>query len=205
MAVTLAEFREHFARLARGRFLALVSEVMVEASDRIEDLARANARSRLRERSRELITSIRAELREEEDSGVLAIHALAGGQHGGADVPYARVQEEGSDYLPGGVVRPRNARLLAIPVGPALTGRGLPRYPSARMAPRLEWRPVGPGGRAAGLLVHTQTGEVWYVLTPWVRIHGVHYLLDAVEQVAGELPDALSWAAEAALDPEVAL
>ncbi len=40
------------------------------------------------------------------------------------DVPYARLQEEGSAYLPGGVIRPREAQNLAIPL-PAADAHGI--------------------------------------------------------------------------------
>ena len=71
----------------------------------------------------------------------------------------------------GGVIR-AGAKLLAIPVGPALTPAGVPKYPGPRAVQGLVFRPAKGGG-----LLGKVTGKgdrekfvVWYVLKKEVRI-----------------------------------
>lgn len=71
----------------------------------------------------------------------------------------------------GGVIR-AGAKLLAIPVGPALTPAGVPRFPGPRSVQGLVFRPAKGGG-----LLGKVTGKgdrekfsVWYVLKKEVRI-----------------------------------
>lgn len=49
--------------------------------------------------------------------------------------PYARVREEGTGYLPGGAITPKNAKRLAIPIqgGKALTSAGRLRFTARQL------------------------------------------------------------------------
>lgn len=80
----------------------------------------------------------------------------------------ARVQEEGSGYLPGGVIRPRKAKALAIPMGPAKTasGAGRPRdFPGLVLIQSLRGQPmlVMPTGDGASF-------EVYFLLRKQVKL-----------------------------------
>lgn len=84
----------------------------------------------------------------------------------GFGAKYAQLQERG------GIVRPVKKKWLAIPVGPALTAAGVPRYPGPRSVKGLEFRPVSP---TLALLVMPSTKEgaesvIWYVLKKQVVV-----------------------------------
>lgn len=71
----------------------------------------------------------------------------------------------------GGVIR-AGSKLLAIPVGPALTPAGAPRFPGPRSVQGLEFRPARGGG-VLGKVTGKGDREkfvVWYVLKKEVRI-----------------------------------
>ena len=101
----------------------------------------------------------------------------------------------------GGTIVPKTAKMLAIPVqnGPAVTARGLPRYPTAREAYEAEhlfvWTdkttgnlflakggsPQGPGSpkRRQGPKDRLQ---LWYVLRDQVKIPAFRYASTAIER-----------------------
>lgn len=72
----------------------------------------------------------------------------------------------------GGVIR-AGSKLLAIPVGPALTPSGVAKYPGPRSVPDLVFRPSRKGGGVLGKVTGKGDREkftVWYVLKKEVRI-----------------------------------
>ncbi len=91
-----------------------------------------------------------------------------------SDVVYAKVQDVGTGYLPGGVIRPKPPRKnLAIPLDDSLKRAGI--------WPRHYRRPLGfvPGRKGRPVLVDEMTGVPLYVLVPFTRIKGKKYLMKA--------------------------
>lgn len=121
---------------------------------------------------------------------------------GSKDLPYARIQEEG------GIVRPKNAKFLAIPVGPARTASGVARFASPRDVPGLTFV---QSRRGQPLLVKFQdernskgrlkarAGTVYFILRRQVTIKGVHYARDAVQAVYASIPSRLQERTDALL------
>lgn len=107
----------------------------------------------------------------------------------GPALQYALVHEEGTKgknpESPIPDIVPRQAKALAIPVGPALTPAGVERYDGPRNYPEpLSFRPSRKPN-VVGVLV-TEGDEVAYILVRSVAIAPKHYLQDGVE---GALPD----------------
>lgn len=91
-------------------------------------------------------------------------------------VRYARVQDEGSGYLPGGVIRPRFMEYLRIPINGART-----RHPGGPLTllhdPQgMRWIPLR--ARDGWLLVYR--GVPSWILVRSVRIKPTHYGRDAM-------------------------
>ena len=87
-------------------------------------------------------------------------------------VRYARIHEEGGD------IRPTRSRYLTVPVHASLfTAGGRQRYASARDVPDLTY-----GETSAGqpLLVHENSGEVFYLLRRKVSLPARPYLAPAI-------------------------
>lgn len=87
-----------------------------------------------------------------------------------SSIKYALLHEYGSAGLPGGVVRPKRSRYLAIPVGPALTPAGVARYQSPRQVQGLF---VARGRRSGKLFMgRVEQGEVkaYFLLRDSVRV-----------------------------------
>lgn len=169
----------------------MLRKVMVAASLRFTTEAKLRATGGPRARSGRLRASIAASVEPVSDG--LELRGRAGGNSkGGAQVRYARMQEYG------GVQRPRNAKMLAIPVGPALTGAGVSKFASPRDVPGLVLVRSRGG---AFLLVKSgegmsgrskKIGEVWYVLKRQVTIPAQPYMRPAMQVVRVLLPDVLS-------------
>lgn len=107
----------------------------------------------------------------------------------GPALRYALVQELGTKgknpESPIPDIVPRQAKALAIPVGPALTPAGVERYEGPRNYPEpLSFRPSRKPN-VVGVLV-TEGEETAYILVRSVAIAPKHYLQDGVE---GALPD----------------
>lgn len=118
----------------------------------------------------------------------------------GPATKYARIHEYG------GTIRPIRAKLLAVPVGPALTPAGVPRYPSPRAVPvRLSYVPAKKAGvtGCVGLLVEnkrrSKAGRIWYRLYSKVTLPARHWLGKSVKQAANIVPVRIKQAIEAAL------
>jgi hypothetical protein len=196
--VTLGELRAHLEGMAQGALRDLITAASYEAAIEGEDLVRRNIEARLDRHSGKLITSVRSTVDEAPDA--VTMRLLAGGEHAGLVVPYALVQEEG-----GTVRSTRPNGMLAIPVGPALTGDEQPRYPTARLTPHMvlivpgDELVDGPAERA--LLINKHTGEVWYVLQEEIEIEGRHYMRDAIRDLEAAIPATLAHIWKPALTP----
>ena len=84
---------------------------------------------------------------------------------------YAALQEYGTAGMPGGVLRPKNGKYLAIPMGPALTGTGVARWKSPKDGPQLEFL-RSKSGKA--FLARMEGGKlvIYYALVKSVKIEG---------------------------------
>jgi len=106
-----------------------------------------------------------------------------------SDLIYARIQDEGSGYLPGGVIRPRNMKALAVPIGPL---RSVGEWPRAWPRDALTFVPRGNKPPLLVEIKKKMTGrkgkkvevETWiprYVLLKSVRITGKPYMEPAAD------------------------
>lgn len=175
-----ARLLEVAARLPRT-----ILRVSTEAALDGQRYAAENATVRMRVRTGMLRSSITG--RAESDGQNVIVTLSGGGQGRRGPVPYAGVQEFGA------TIRPRRGKYLAIPVGPALTRAGVARYVSPRDVPGLRFVRVGnhallgkPSGRGGKRMTP------WFWLVRQVRIRPKHYLTDARDRVARELPESLS-------------
>lgn len=155
--------------------------------------AKVNATTTLNVRSGRLRASITSSV--EQAAGNFAIVLRAGTE--GGTVPYARIHEEG------GTIRPKKAQFLKIPVGPALTGAGVPRLPARRGAggrsqkaqSALRFAPTAKGG-----VLIAPDGQVWYVLRRQVTIPARPYLAPALRAVEPQLQTGLDRLVRAAVE-----
>lgn len=142
---------------------------LVRAGARLERLAKERVTGDiLKVRSGSLRRSITSRIIEDKNGVSLAVGSTVG-----VAAKYAPIHEFG------GVIKPVRAKMLAVPVGPALTPSGVARYPSPRDVPvRLGFRPTKTPGTAL-LVERTKTvkgrrgrtsGRVWFVLKKQVRI-----------------------------------
>jgi phage gpG-like protein len=129
-------------------------------------------------RSGRLRASVQSEVKEEGVGWDLALRAGGGAR----DVRYARIHEEG------GVIRPVNAKYLAIPLPIARTAAGVSRYASPRQVPVPLRFAQSKGGNP--LLVDGK-GRPWFVLRKSVRMPARPYLAPALAQVEAMLPERL--------------
>lgn len=156
---------------------ALRAELASTAA-RAEELAGDRYDERLKRRTGRLARTIAGTVNDT-DSGFG--FALRGG---GEEIRYGRLQEEG------GTVTPKKGKFLAIPVGPALTGAGVPRFNSPRDVGDLRF--VSIRGGSAGLLVKDHAGrgkkgtgarsEIWYRLVRKATIKPKHFLRDGFNE-----------------------
>lgn len=143
----------------------------------------ANILTRLTRRSGDLLDSVKVDVVRR--GSVVGI-VLTVGEDSPAGA-YAKVQDEGSGYLPGGVIRPKNGQYLAIPMP---IGRGTSGPQSPRQLPEADtlWIPRVGGGF---YVIHG--GQLLFVLVPEVRLLPKRYAMDAFEDVAGaEAPGELA-------------
>lgn len=188
--MTVQEFTARIRELAEGRLArAIVGEASRLAME-TEGQAKLLARTRLRVRSGNLGRSIVGSVTD--GWPVVGLSLKAGG--GTKEVGYARLQEYG------GTVRPKGHPFLAIPVGPALTPSGVPRFPlGPRSVPGLTFVPIRGG--AMGLLVRGNSvnrygargtkkafGQVFYVLQRSSTVTGKRFMRDPWEQLEREAP-----------------
>lgn len=181
--MTIQEFTTRIREVAEGRLArAIVGEANRMAMD-TESRAKLLARTRLRVRSGNLGRSIVGGVTD--GWPAVGVSLKAGG--GTKEVGYARLQEYG------GTVRPKGHPFLAIPVGPALTPSGVPRFPlGPRSVPGLTFVPIRGG--AMGLLVKKTSrtrkafGQVYYVLQRSSTVTGKRFMRDPWDQLEREAP-----------------
>lgn len=180
--ITVAQWVDRLERLTGGGLVTELRKTLARAGLVGEAIAKQAATTSPRSRSGRLRASIGSKV--EFRSNDLALVLSAGGAKGGGVVRYAALQEFG------GTVRPTRAKWLAIPVGPALTGAGVPRYPGPRSVPGLSF--VKSRSSQTAVLVSRETGQVFYVLKKSVRIPAHMYLTRgrdrAVLELRRELP-----------------
>lgn len=122
------------------------------------------------------------------------LYLKAGG--GQADVRYAALQEYG------GVVRPVNAKFLAIPLSPARTRAGVSRYKSPRDVAGLFFFRAKSGKAYLGM--RTGKGKrakvkAWFALVPSVTIREKRYMRDAMDQMVAAADTVIGDAVDTAL------
>lgn len=108
-----------------------------------------------------------------------------------ARVRYAALQEFG------GVVRPKNGKSLAIPVGPARTGGGVTKggWESPRTAPvKLRYVSINRGNVNGILVIDTGKGKraketTAYILVKRTVIRPTHYMRDTQAAAVAAFPD----------------
>jgi len=138
--------------------------------------AKINATTRMRKRTGHLRRSIQGRTKRASED-VIEVHVSAGGTAALGTIKYARIQELG------GTVRPKTARMLAIPLGPALTAAGVNRRTSPRDNPNL----VLIKSRAGRLLlIDKYTGVPFYVLKHQVEIKPKYYLRDGLKKAMND-------------------
>lgn len=185
--MTLEDLRDRLdasaARL-RGEIHVELVETGLDAQRQAMELLR----TRLRVRTGSLWRSVTSAVTDLSDGVQLKVQAGAGGK---GTLPYARIQEEG------GIVRPVKGKFLAIPVGKALTPKGVPKFASPRDVPDLRYvqsrkgqpmlvRETGSGkGKNAGKV------DVLFLLRQRVDIRGKHYLRDGTAKAFTGVQDRL--------------
>lgn len=181
--MTLEELGRRIAWLRAGGLAKVIRAPMVGLALEGERRGKLNATTRLRVRSGRLRASITGKVRDV--NGMPEIVLSAGGRTGGADVGYARMLEFG------GIQRPRNAKMLRIPLPAALTAAGVDRYPSPlRITGAGEF--VLRKSKAGKLLLHKlnpdgSLGPPWYVLAANSTIPAHPYLGPALESLIPDL------------------
>jgi len=95
---------------------------------------------------------------------------------------YAKVQDLGTAYLPGGAIRPKPPlKRLAIPLLDDLRAAGIwPRHNSRAM--ELIVVPSRSTGQKQALLVDAMSGVPMYILVPETRFRGKFYLDAAIKE-----------------------
>ena len=114
---------------------------------------------------------------------------------------YARVQDQGTGYLPGGAIRPKPPlKNLAIPLVKQLRKAGIwPRHYASRAGGNLTMGPISRAGNR--LLVDANTGDLRYVLVPESRFRGKDYIPKALTRARPKIRGALSSVFRLAIGP----
>ena len=128
----------------------------------------------------------------------LSVVLSAGGRTGGADVVYARAQDEGIEAL-----RPKRRKWLALPTRDVKTAAGVARYASPRDYPApLRFRLIrgGVGKTALAALVERVAGEdvVRWWLRKEVEIPATGFARRAFVETEREVPNVLRAAVDVA-------
>jgi len=145
-----------------------------------EAAGKQNATTRLRVRSGHLRNSVHGSV--SADGDTLQISVAAGGRQGGADVRYARIQDQG------GTIRARGGGKLRLPLPIAKTAAGVDKLPGPL-------RLVAPGRfhareskRGNLLLFDNATGAPHYLLVDSTTIKATRFLEDAARDTAKRAP-----------------
>lgn len=178
MSITVAQFAAKLEALGQGKALAaLLRKELIATGLKAQADTQTTIRERLAMRTGTLVKSPAFSI----DAGEVfpQLTVRVGGRAGGKELRYTALQEFG------GTVRPVKGRFLAIPVGPALTGAGVPRYATARDVPGLTF--IRTDGGAVLAKVKKGRGknappqiEVWFSLRRSVTIGGRHFTRDGV-------------------------
>jgi hypothetical protein len=89
----------------------------------------------------DLVSQAQENLENQTRSGDLKASGTVGdvqATNDGLELPFGFNKEYGAQVDQGGTIKPKKGRMLAIPLGPILTGRGVPRYKSPREEPDLQ-------------------------------------------------------------------
>lgn len=187
MSLTLAQFRERLQALKGDGLRRVVRPEMVAAAARVERRGKSNFRALFHTSTGQHLNAISAQALEQD----LGIRARSAGRGG-------RLKELG------GTVRPKNGKMLRIPLAAARTGAGADRFatPLRQTAPPDFFRfvrtprgaflvhDVGGIGKSGRLLAGSRT-EFWYILKPSVTFQPKPYLRPALQAEANELPGRL--------------
>jgi len=183
MAIDLKRFQEIMNEAGSNKaFRKGLRTNMIAGNLRMKRDGTRFATTRMRRRSGMLARSIRSYLRKDKTALPESILQAGGDVSGRGTVKYARIQEEGGD------VKPVRGQFLAIPLpgGPAETGAGVARFQSPRDVPDLVFAQTRAKKFA---LVHSVTGEVWYILRRRpIHIRAKWYLRDAVRAEEARIP-----------------
>lgn len=171
--MSIAEWVKKLEAMSNGGLGKILKKQARKAGLLGERESKIAATTSPRVRSGRLRASITHELRQTPGGGLeLALRAGSGDISGGGitlgGVRYAALQEYG------GVITPKAARNLSIPLRPALTGAGAPKWPGGPRGAPMELRFAPMGGRK--FLVDRQTGQPIYILVKSVTVRGSHYL-----------------------------
>jgi len=179
---TVKQLRDFFHQKSRGDITRVMHRFAIRKAARLERFGKQNASSRLNVRSGRLRASISGSAMKD-TRGNIVLQLQAGGRD--KDVSYARIHEDGGKRGDG-IIRPRNAKFLTIPISDKLfTGRGVQRYKSVRDVP--DPLTFAQSLKGQPLLVHQITGEVFYILKKQVKIPRRPYLKPAVDRVSREI------------------
>ena len=145
------------------------------------------------QRSGALQRSIRGRVHVIDDNNAEVI-VQAGGQLSGSAVRYAAIQEYGSAMLPGGVIRPKKAKYLSIPIHPnTITPAGVSRYLSPRDVPEPLHFIEAENGKK---YLSNEAGEPYYALLSSVTIKPRRYLRagrdEALKKLGPDIAKALT-------------
>jgi len=182
---TPEQFAAAFERVvSRGGFYRAFKAEMQAAALEAEARAKSNATERPRSRTGALRGSIAGVVRE--GQGYMDMAVGSGSDPSRPGVPYALMQEEG------GVQRPRNAKMLRIPLSAAKTAAGVDRYPTPLRvsAPDKFFLMRAKDGDL--FLVDRVTEVPWYKLVYSSTIPGSHFLYRAFDATTGELDGRLA-------------
>jgi len=185
--ITLDQWRDQLAALVRtgalkGALLTAGASLAMDGARTAGLNVMTGGRSGLTHRSGSLLRSM-AGTAKTTASGVDVV-LQSGGSGSFGSVPYARIHEEG------GTIRPKRAKMLAIPIHPQLkTAAGIGRVPGPRDVPDLTFVRSLKG---AFLLVNKHTGEPWFLLKRQVTIKARPFLQPALETTAGKAERVIS-------------
>lgn len=215
MSITVHQFTDKLIGLVEGgRLKAILRKELIATGIEAQGNVQAKIEERLKVRTGALRRSPASRIEILDRWPQLTVSA--GGARGGrGELRYAALQEFG------GTVRPVKGRFLAIPVGPALTAAGVPRYASPRDVPGLAYvqsrkgQPllvmaqnagkVGKSGRAGGSAKGgTLAGSVWYILRRSVTIRGKFFVRDGVADAFTGFGGRISSAIAQAMQPVLA-
>lgn len=169
--ITVNEMGTRLNEVSRGQLLKELHIIALDYAAQAETKAKTRASTKLRIRSGRLVASIAGRVIKRKS--YIGVQLSAGG--GGDDVKYAAIHEYG------GTIRPKTTKFLTIPVHESLTTKaGVGKTPSARDVPGLFYTQTRKG---QPVLMHEQTGEVWYVLRRLVKIKRRPYLGPSIKDV----------------------